>query len=71
MKKDRILIYAGTTEGRKLASYLVRKGVSVHVCVATSYGASLLPKEGDITVSHERMDRIRICLLYTSPSPRD
>ena len=44
MKKDRILIYAGTTEGRKLASYLVRKGVSVHVCVATSYGASLLPK---------------------------
>ena len=60
MKKDRILIYAGTTEGRKLASYLVRKGVSVHVCVATSYGASLLPKEGDITVSHERMDRIRM-----------
>lgn len=56
MRKDRILIYAGTTEGRKLASYLVRKGVFVHVCVATSYGASLLPQEENITVSHERMD---------------
>ena len=56
MKNNKILIYAGTTEGRKLASYLVRRGMQVHVCVATAYGASLLPEEGNITVSHERMD---------------
>ena len=38
MKDKKILLYAGTTEGRKLASYLGRRGVRLHVCVATAYG---------------------------------
>ena len=45
MKDKKILLYAGTTEGRKLASYLGRRGVRLHVCVATAYGESLLPEE--------------------------
>lgn len=56
MRETKILIYAGTTEGRRLAEYLVRRKVRVHVCVATAYGESLLPEEEYITVTHERMD---------------
>ena len=48
MKDKKILLYAGTTEGRK--------GVRLHVCVATAYGESLLPEEKNITVTHDRMD---------------
>ena len=38
MTEHKILIYAGTTEGRRLAEFLVKREVSVHVCVATEYG---------------------------------
>ena len=34
MTENKILIYAGTTEGRRLAEFLVKREVSVHVCVA-------------------------------------
>lgn len=56
MKEKRILLFAGTTEGRKLAEYLSKKEVRVHVCVATEYGESLILEEENITVSHERMN---------------
>lgn len=56
MKKSKVLIYGGTTEGRKLTEYLLNKQVRVHVCVATAYGESLLPKEESLTVSCKRMD---------------
>ena len=61
MKDKKILLYAGTTEGRKLASYLGRRGVRLHVCVATAYGESLLPEEKNITVTHDRMDSGQMC----------
>lgn len=54
--KKRVLIFAGTTEGRKLTAYLAGKGIEVHVCTATLYGESLLPCEKNITLSHERLD---------------
>ena len=56
MTENKILIYAGTTEGRRLAEFLVKREVSVHVCVATEYGESLLPEGSNITTTHERMD---------------
>ena len=56
MKEHRILIFAGTTEGRRLAEYLLKRQVRVHACVATEYGESLLPEHENLTVSHERMD---------------
>lgn len=43
---DKILIFAGTTEGRELAGYLctgtVDKDVEIHVCTATEYGGQLI-----------------------------
>ena len=53
---SRILIFAGTTEGRLLAEFLNRQKVQAYVCVATEYGESLLPEGSNITTTHERMD---------------
>lgn len=52
----KILIFAGTLEGRKLAEFLARQGVSVYVSVATRYGESLLPEDRHITPLSGRMD---------------
>ncbi len=54
MKK--ILLFAGTTEGRLLTEFLIKKPVLLHVCVATEYGRSLLPASPRLTVSSHRMD---------------
>lgn len=39
---SKLLLFAGTTEGRKLAEFLDRHDVEAHVCVATEYGERLL-----------------------------
>ena len=39
-----VLIFAGTTEGRRLSEALSRASVPVLVCVATEYGETLLPE---------------------------
>ena len=39
----RILIFAGITEGRQLAQWLLDQGAQVAASVATAYGESLLP----------------------------
>lgn len=54
MKK--ILLFAGTTEGRLLTEFLIKRPVSLHVCVATDYGRSLLPSAANLTVSSQRMN---------------
>lgn len=42
MKKV-VWLIAGTSEGRRLAEALADLGATVHVTVATDYGASLYP----------------------------
>ncbi len=54
MKK--ILIFAGTTEGRTLCEYLTGKPVQVTACVATEYGRKLLPEAYNLSVNAGRMD---------------
>lgn len=51
MAEKRVLIFAGTTEGRMLVKDLAGHGVRVHACAATEYGASLLPEGGSVTVN--------------------
>lgn len=53
----KVLIFAGTVEGRTLAEHLAEKGYEVHVCVATEYGESLLPKHAGLHISHKRLSR--------------
>ena len=66
MKKN-ILIFAGTTEGRQLAEYAVKKGIPCIVSAATEYGEELLEndlqlrkekhKKSELRVIHGRMDQ--------------
>ncbi len=53
---EKILIFAGTTEGRQLAEYLGSQGISAHVCVATEYGEQLVKKSDTVTVTAGRLD---------------
>ena len=48
----KVLVFAGTTEGRKTAEFLDSQSIPSHICVATEYGEELLPKSGNMTVSH-------------------
>ena len=52
---EKILVFAGTIEGRKIAEFLNDNGISACVCVATEYGESLLPKGEHLHISHERL----------------
>lgn len=51
-----ILIFGGTTEGRLLAEYCEKLGTFADVCVATDYGAELLPKSKKININVGRLD---------------
>lgn len=53
----RIVIFAGTTEGRNLAECLSQAGITAVVCVATEYGTSVMPALKGITVRQGRMNR--------------
>ena len=53
MKK--ILIFAGTTEGRRLSECLVEAGISHTLCVATEYGEHVLNPNPLVTVQQGRM----------------
>lgn len=53
---NRVLLFAGTTEGRSLAEFLERLGVPALVCVATEYGESLLEETALRSVRTGRMD---------------
>ena len=50
------LIFAGTTEGRKLAEFFLTKGVTLTVCTATEYGKILLPEHSLLTAISKRLD---------------
>ena len=52
-----ILIFAGTTEGRKLSECLAEAGIAHTVCVATEYGEIVLGEHPYRTVHQGRMDQ--------------
>ncbi len=56
-----VWLVAGTSEGRRLAEELADLGVHVYVTVATEYGASLFPENGNITVVPGRMTLEDMC----------
>ncbi|HCT92941.1 MAG TPA: bifunctional cobalt-precorrin-7 (C(5))-methyltransferase/cobalt-precorrin-6B (C(15))-methyltransferase [Lachnospiraceae bacterium] len=60
----KIVVFAGTAEGRQIAEFLDRHGIGARVCVATEYGESLLPAGGRLTVSHERLDEMQMETLF-------
>ena len=63
-----ILLFGGTTEGRELAERIADSAHSVYVCVATEYGASLLPDKDNVTVSSVRLSEEDISGLIVKNS---
>ena len=61
---DKICIFAGTTEGRKLAFFL-KDATEVTACVATEYGEILLDGIAGITVHSGRMDIDAMAAFFT------
>lgn len=58
-----VLIFAGTTEGRKLTEFLGSHGVEVHSCVVTKYGKALLSESDNVKVSSDRLGMDGMCDL--------
>ena len=58
----KVLIFGGTTEGRKLASLLSKAGNDVCLSVATEYGKGTAPDEG-VTVLADRLQKEEIAAL--------
>ena len=59
----KILIFAGTTEGRQLAEYCAEKGIPAAVSAATEYGASLLPDSLQLHCGRMDADQIADYLI--------
>ena len=66
---SKVLIFAGTSEGRTVAEYLNANKISCHVCVATQYGESLLPEGQYIAVTAKRLTAIEMESLLSEVSP--
>ncbi len=55
-RSQTIVLFAGTSEGRRLALHCAAEGRQVIVCVATEYGEQVLPDDENIRVHCGRMD---------------
>ena len=53
-----IVVFGGTVEGRMFAEAFCNTDLELHICVATEYGASLLPVCSNIEIHTGRMDAV-------------
>ena len=60
---NKILLFAGTTEGRLIAEHLAERNVSFDVSVTTAYGGDLLPFAKGVRVLEDRLDEEQMCTL--------
>lgn len=68
----RVLIYGGTTEGRRLAEKLAEEGIPSLVLVATEYGEQMMvpgEKSGRIQVRQGRLTAAEMAALYEREQP--
>lgn len=56
MMEKCIVLFAGTTEGREICEYCIRRGIAAEVYVATEYGKEVLPKANNLRIHVGRMD---------------
>lgn len=54
--KNTIMLFAGTTEGRRICEYLEEKECVTHVYVTTEYGKELLPHKDNIHIHVGKLD---------------
>lgn len=51
-----VLVFAGTTEGRKLVEICSKNQVDCHVCVATEYGKQMIQESENVHIHTGRLD---------------
>ena len=51
----RVIVFAGTTEGRSITKLLGDAGVNVLACVSTEFGRSMIEESGTVEVSSKRL----------------
>lgn len=66
----KILVFGGTLEGRLLSEYLASKEVLTKVCVATSYGESLLKEQPYLDILAKRLTKEEMVSLMESDRPK-
>lgn len=59
-----VIVFAGTTEGRKLSEMLAKAGIKHTVCVASDYGESLIKESENVTLSKGRLDEEEMERLF-------
>jgi precorrin-6Y C5,15-methyltransferase (decarboxylating) len=64
-----IVVFGGTVEGRLFAEAFQNTELELHICVATEYGASLLPECPNIKVHTGRMDKDDMEKLFDKIKP--
>ena len=65
----KVIVFAGTTEGREIAEFLERRQIPGHICVATEYGEQLLPESPVLEISHQRLDLEEMKVLFQEKDP--
>ena len=61
---EKVLIFAGTQDGRVLAEHLCKYEKEVHIFVATEYGEEVLPKDEKLHVHRGRLSTEEMKLLF-------
>lgn len=67
---NKLVIFGGTAEGRRLAEYYKDKEIAVTLCVATEYGESLIEKGQNIAVRSGRMTEIQMKEFLQEQAPQ-
>lgn len=63
---NKVCVFAGTTEGRKLTEFLCSHGIPVFGCAATEYGGTLLQSHENLTVSTRRLEEAQMEELFAA-----
>ncbi len=59
-----VIVFAGTTEGRRISEWLAGQGIETLVCVATEYGKQMVRESAHLTVLQGRMEPERMKELF-------
>ncbi len=65
----KVIVFAGTTEGNQISTFLASHGVSVCACVATEYGSRSLDEGEYLHVTAGRLDPGEMAELFRQEEP--
>lgn len=64
-----VIIFGGTTEGRKLAKFCGEHKISAVVCVVSEYGEMLVPESPSVRVIRKALDQDEMEALFAEEKP--